>query len=211
MARSYRAPVRAARAAASRRAILDAARQRFAREGYTATTLAAIADDAGVAVETVYKHFRSKSGLLQHLLADAFGADEDGVDPPSVGPSADQLARLTAAPDPVERLRLQCEYARDLYERTADLQRIVAEAAGTDDELARQWATNRGRRLETLEALVTSFEADGSLVCSPQDAVDVLWAVSSPQVYLAMVDERGWSPQRFGEWLFALLRRELLA
>jgi AcrR family transcriptional regulator len=68
MTRTYTAPIRSAQAAASRRLILDAALRLFSRDGYAATTLTAVAEEAGLAAETIYKHFQNKPNVLQQLL-----------------------------------------------------------------------------------------------------------------------------------------------
>jgi AcrR family transcriptional regulator len=65
--RRYESPRRAAQAAATRRQILESAGKLFARDGYAATTVAAIAADAGVALKTVYVAFETKSGLVRAL------------------------------------------------------------------------------------------------------------------------------------------------
>src|SRR5687768_14077081 len=74
--RRYDSPVRAAQAATTRRQVLDAARARFEADGYTATTVAAIARAAGVAAKTVYLSFGSKSGVLRGVWDLALKGDE---------------------------------------------------------------------------------------------------------------------------------------
>src|ERR687884_2044258 len=76
--RAYDSPRRRAQAAATRRDILDAAQRLFERRGYAATTMGAIAAEAGVALKTVYVAFETKSGLLRalwHLLLRGDEAD----------------------------------------------------------------------------------------------------------------------------------------
>src|SRR6478752_8819506 len=69
--RRYDSTRRREQAAATRREILEAAQRLFERDGYAATTMAAIAAEAGVSLKTVYLAFETKSGLLRalwHLL-----------------------------------------------------------------------------------------------------------------------------------------------
>src|SRR5215471_6234006 len=65
--RSYHSPRRREQAAATRQAILDAAQRRFEADGYPATTMEAVAGEAGVSLKTVYLAFTTKSGLLRAL------------------------------------------------------------------------------------------------------------------------------------------------
>jgi AcrR family transcriptional regulator len=209
MSRSYRAPVRAARAEASRRAILAAAERRFARDGYVATTLTGIAEEAGLAVETLYKHFGNKATILEQLHARAFG----GGDGPSDGPPglhAEDLDRLAAEPDADARL---VTLVRDLATRfgaTASVQRLFLEAAGADPALRTRWEANRQRRLDDTRRVLELFVADGSLVVPLDDAVDLAWGLASPEVFLLLVVDRGWSVERYVDWLVDTLRTQLL-
>lgn len=207
MARSYSTPVRSAQADASRQAILDAALGLFARRGYTATTLTSIAKEAGVAVETVYKHFQSKPGLLQSLLARQVSG-EDAPNP--TGLTAVQLRASSGDPDPVGRLHAICALARQVYERSAVLQAIFVEAAGTSAELRQQWRENRARRVKDVRALLQSLADDGVLAVPLEQAVDITWAVGGPEVFTLLTRERGWDSDRYEEWLFHTLQTQLL-
>jgi AcrR family transcriptional regulator len=210
MSRTYRAPRRAAQAAASREAILEAAMRCFAKDGYSATTLAAVAAEAGLAVETVYKHFGSKPKLLQRLLRWRLtGEDHDTSAAPGLADG--QLQQLGSEPDPLERLRVLAAFVTGLYDRSAVLQRIFREAAGTDAELQDSWQRNRQRRLDDTGAIMELFAEEGSLVRPLGEAVDVAWAIASPEVYLSLVEDRGWEAERYERWLFESLRSQLLA
>jgi AcrR family transcriptional regulator len=209
MARTYTTPIRSAQAAASRRRILDAALRLFARDGYPATTLTAIADEAGVAVETVYKHFQSKPRLLQRLLSNEVTDADTDLDPVS-GLTSEQVAALTAAPDPERRLEAICAFVRRMYERTATLQRIFGEAAGTDPDLRAIWHENRARRVHDTNALLASFAREGSLRLPPDDAVDIAWTLTGPELFTMLTDERGWDGDRYERWLLDTLRSQLL-
>jgi AcrR family transcriptional regulator len=208
VARTYSTPVRSAQAAASRQAILDAAFRLFARQGYTATTLTSIADEAGVAVETLYKHFQSKPGLLQHLLAREV-TGEDAA-PVSTGLTVAQLEKSSGDCDPPDRLRGICALARQVYERTAVLQAIFIEAAGASAELRRQWRDNRARRVHDVRTLLQSLADGEGLVVSLEQAVDVTWAVGGPEVFTLLTQERGWDADRYEAWLFHTLHTQLL-
>jgi AcrR family transcriptional regulator len=208
--RRYRAPVRAARATASRDAILAAALELFARDGYTATTLTGIADEAGLSVETIYKHFGNKTALLQNLLERSLDVGS-GTGPDSLTTMADAVAgRFAAMTDPTERLRAHCSYARHQLERTATIQRIFAEAAGADPDLRRQWQANRQQRLAAVHTLFTGYEVEGVLQLPLEEAAQLAWTVAGPEVYTNLVHECGWSPDRYEDWLFTTLRQQIL-
>ncbi|MGV7529729.1 TetR/AcrR family transcriptional regulator, partial [Mycobacterium kansasii] len=67
-ARRYDSTQRRQQAQQNRARVLQAARQRFLAQGYAATKIAEIARDAGVSVETVYKTFATKAGVLKALF-----------------------------------------------------------------------------------------------------------------------------------------------
>jgi AcrR family transcriptional regulator len=206
---SYDTPIRAARAAESRQRILDAAAELFVRDGYATTALTAIADEAGLAVETIYKHFGSKANLLQHLLQRTLTGDTRGKDVIG-GLSEEQIAALNAEPDPSTRLRRICELAADIYERAAEIQRVFSEAAGADPVLRELWRTNRARRVDDIRALFTSFAREGSLSVPLAHAVDIAWALGGPEIFAMLTRDRGWPTQGYERWLHRTLHTELL-
>jgi AcrR family transcriptional regulator len=209
MARTYSAPIRSAQAAASRRLILEAALRLFSRDGYAATTLTAVAEEAGVAAETIYKHFQNKPNVLQQLLAREIAGEQSGA---SVeGLSDRQVLELNAEPDPAKRLRALCGLAKRVYEDTAMLQRVFVEAAGTSPELRERWRANRARRLQDMRAVLSSFAEEGSLKVSLDAAGDIAWTLASPEIFAMLVHERGWDTQRYERWLYDTLHAELLA
>src|SRR5690349_19337632 len=75
--RSYRSPRRQAQAETTKRDILEAAQQLFEKQGYPATPMAQIADEAGVALKTVYLAFETKSGLLRSVWNRLLRGDDD--------------------------------------------------------------------------------------------------------------------------------------
>jgi AcrR family transcriptional regulator len=209
MSRSYRAPVRAARAEASRRAILDAAERRFTRDGYVATTLTGIAEEAGLAVETLYKHFGNKATILEQLHVRAFGGGEGPSDgPPGLSPQ--DLEHLAGEPDAEARLTALVGDLAERFAATAGVQRLFVEAAGADPALRARWEANRQRRLEDTRRVLELFAADGSLGVPLDEAVDLAWGLASPDLYLLLVVDRGWNRGRYERWLADTLRAQLL-
>jgi AcrR family transcriptional regulator len=82
------AAVRSRDAVNTRKLLLTAARRRFAKEGYSATTVRDIANDAGVNVALINRYFASKEGLFEECLA---SASEDFKNPSSEPMTIDRV------------------------------------------------------------------------------------------------------------------------
>ena len=202
--RSYHAPRRQQHAEATRQAILQAARKLFAHQGYQATTLQAIAQEAGVAVQTLYAVFGSKAAILSALVKST-GADEE----------IRALARAAfAEPVPRDQLRLAARVIRSILERDADILELLWQAGGGDPDLAAAWRQSHRQQLARQGELLAVLAQKGALKPSLtlETATEIHWALSSPEVYRLLVRERGWTPQRYEDWLaesaMTLLLRE---
>src|SRR5213594_1065909 len=123
--RRYESPRRREQAAATRREILEAAQRLFERQGYAATTMAAIAADAGVALKTVYVAFETKSGVLRALWHLRLRGDEEDV---PVG-ERPWYREVLAEPDPERQLRLTARNSLAVKLRAAALMRVIRDAA----------------------------------------------------------------------------------
>jgi AcrR family transcriptional regulator len=202
--RTYQSPARAARAEATRRAILDSARRLFADRGYSATTLPAIALDAGVAVQTVYAVFGRKQSILFALLDQMpLEADLPGFQ-----------ARLAAASgDPRRQLRELVGFSARMYGGTGDVTELARTIGGADQDLGDLWREGERRRYAAESELVADWHARGLLRAelSASAATDILWALSGPDTFRLLVRERGWATHHYRNWLAAALERELLA
>src|SRR3954447_2573557 len=133
--RRYESPRRREQAAATRRAILEAAQARFERDGYAATTIAAVAREAGVATKTVYVAFETKSGVLRalwHLLLRGDQAD---------APVAERgwYREVLEEPNPRHQLQLNARNARVVKERAGGLLDVLQGAAPTDPDIRELW------------------------------------------------------------------------
>src|SRR4051812_11427770 len=180
--RRYDAARRRQSALQTRARILEAARARFIADGYAATTVAAIAEDAGHAAETVYATFGSKPAILEALVRGAARGDADTEILEQAGP-----ARVPAEPDPARRLRL---FARDVtarLERVGPLLAVLAAAAPGDPKLAALYARIHEDRLRNLTALGGDAET--------------VWALARPELYVLLTSVRGWTPERYAAWL----------
>jgi AcrR family transcriptional regulator len=207
--RTYNSPRRQEQAAATRAQILASAQRMFERDGYAATSMAAVAADAGVSLKTVYVAFETKSGLLRAVWHRALRGEGDGL------PVGDQpwFRRVLDAPDPRTQLRLNARNSREVKERAGPIMDVIRSAAPGDDEIGALW-----HRIET------EFHANQRLVVeslhrkralrkglSVAAATDILWALNHPGVYRSLVGERRWSAARYERWLSGILTSQLLA
>src|SRR5947208_312511 len=127
--RRYDSPRRREQAAATRREILEAAQRLFEARGYAATTVAAIAGEAGVALKTVYVVFETKSGLLRALWHLLLRGDEEDV----AVPQREWYRELLEEPDPERQLRLNASRSRIVKSRAGALMKVIRDAAATDE------------------------------------------------------------------------------
>jgi AcrR family transcriptional regulator len=200
--RRYRSPRRTERAAETRRRIPAAARRLFVTRGYGKTTIAAIAQAAGVATQTVYATFGSKKRILLTLL-DEMAADAD-------------LARMQAAVEaasgnPRRQLRERLAFTSRFYAAGADLIHIARTVSGVEPDLRAFWQEGEGRRYRNSSALVARWAEAGALALgvTAKQATDIWWALGGPDVFRLFIVERRWSRKRFEEWLAATLERLL--
>ena len=132
--RRYDSPRRREQAAATRAQILEAAERLFGRDGYVATTMAAVAAEAGVALKTVYLAFDTKPGLLRAIwdLRLRGPVDQPVADLP-------WYREVLEEPDPVRQLQLNARNSRNGKERIGGLLRVIRDAAGADADMAALW------------------------------------------------------------------------
>src|SRR3954468_14668937 len=126
--RPYNSPRRAEQAAATRRDILAAAQRLFERQGYAATTMAAIATEAGVALKTVYSAFETKGGLLRALWHLLLRGDEEEV---PIG-ERPWFREVLDEPDASQQLRLNARNSRIGKQRIGAILEVIRHAAPDD-------------------------------------------------------------------------------
>jgi AcrR family transcriptional regulator len=207
--RSYDSPRRRQQAAATRREILDAARRLFERQGYAATTMAAIAADAGVSLKTVYLAFETKSGVLRALWNLLLRGDEG--DAPM--PERDWYREVLAEPRPDRQLRLTAQGSRLVKLRVGSTFEVVRAAATTDPDTEALWNRIQIEFHALLRTIVESIAEKDALApgLDVDRATDILWTVSHPSVWQLLVVERGWTPEEYEDWCAATTCTQLLA
>ena len=203
--RPYRSERRREQAEQTRTRVLDAAATLFQERGYEGASIAAIASGAGVAAETVYAGFGTKRALLGALVACAVRGDDAKPVTEQEGPRA--LAALT---DQREQLRLFSADITRRLERAAPLVAVVSGAARAEPELANLLANLHAERRRNLRVLVDALAANGPLRLPAGEALETVWALTSPELHQLLVHVRGWKRRRYADWLAESLARLLL-
>lgn len=206
--RTYESPVRREQAAATRRRILEAAQRLFEADGYSATTMAAIAAEAGVALKTVYLAFETKSGVLRALWHLLLRGDEE---PDPVG-ERPWFRAVLDEPDPERKIRLNVRNAKAVRARIGGLLGVVRDAAPTEHEIGELWARIQSEFWENQRAVIEDLQARGALPrgLDVVRATDILWTLNHAEVYRLLVVERGWTPDQHEKWLAKALCSQLL-
>lgn len=206
--RRYHAPQRAEQAAATRRAVLAAARRLFIRRGYTATTVADIAAQADVAVDTVYAAIGRKPVLLRELVEAALSGTDHAV--PAV--QRDYVARIRAAPTARAKLATYAGAVVAIQQRLAPVFLALRDAATTDSDCAKLWTEIGQRRGRNMRELAAELRATGELRddLTNDQVADVIWSMNAAEYWVLLVRERGWSAPQVEAWLADAWNRLLL-
>jgi AcrR family transcriptional regulator len=203
--RPYRSERRRQQAEETRERVLAAAAALFERGGFDRSSVAAIAAEAGVSEETVYAHFGNKRTLLGELVRRRVRGSDPRPVPEQEGPLA-----VAAATDQREQLRLFAADIAQRLERAAPLVGVVGDAARAEPELAELFRRLHDDRRKNLRALVTALRANGELRLGEGEAVDTVWALTSPELHQLLTRTHGWSRRRYRAWLAGSLARLLL-
>jgi AcrR family transcriptional regulator len=168
----------------------------------------AVAEEAGVSVETVYLHFRSKPTLLRALLESALGADDDPA------PVSERVWVKEVAAQPTARSGIVAfsKAIGTVHAELAPLFIAVRAAAEADTGAAQIWAARTTERLHGMAAFADRLMATGEVrpEATAQDTRDRLFALASPELYGLLVLELHWSPDRYTDWLAETLTQQLL-
>jgi AcrR family transcriptional regulator len=206
--RRYDSTRRRKQAAENRRAILKAARRLFLKRGYAATTINAVSEAAGVSVETVYKAFGNKAGLVKGVFDAAIVGDDEPI--PMLG--RELVTRIEAESDPRRKLIMYGEHLAEAGPRAASLQLLIRSAAANHPDAAAVWKQMVTERLVGMTEFARHLHAGRYLRddVSFDEARDVLWTYNAVELYDLLVLQRGWKPERFGRWIAEALIAALL-
>jgi AcrR family transcriptional regulator len=207
--RRYTSELRAAQAAATKRSVLSAARELFAEQGYAATSVAAIAARAGVAVDTLYAAVGRKPVILRQLLETALSGTDDEV--PAL--ERDYVRQVRAASSAVEKIARYGEAVAEIGVRMAPVHLALAEAARSDPECAALRAEIDGRRAANMRLFAADLRETGEVRpdLTDDEVADIVWSMNAAEYRALLVGARGWTAERFGAWLADAWTRLLLA
>jgi AcrR family transcriptional regulator len=206
--RRYDSPRRREQAAATRQEILGAAQRLFERQGYPATTMAAIAAEAGVALKTVYVAFETKSGVLRALWHLLLRGDEEDA-PITERP---WYREVLAEPEPERQLRLGAHNSRLVKERAATLMGVIRSAAAANADIEGLWARIESDFYVNQRAIVEVLDAKGALRdgLDVARAADIMWTLNHPDLWHLLVGQRGWTPEAWEQWFADTVCDQLL-
>ena len=204
--RRYNSSGRQEQARRSREAVLDVAERLFLDLGYAATTVAAIAQQAGVSVETIYKAFRGKAGVVRALYQRGLS----GRGPVPAYQRSDQMRAKEI--DPRAIMREWGVLTAEVASVVSPIRLLIRSAALVDPEMAELLKSNDDERLERMRHHARFLKKRGYLRSGVKvkEATDVLWTCSSVELYELLVIQRGWSQPRFAQFVAEFMIATLL-
>ena len=202
--RRYHSPLRADQAQQTRRKVLESARTLFVERGYAGTTVAAVADDAGVSPETIYLSLGGKRGLLEGVMEmtgpRGTAAEDDAW--------WDMVAQLPSAD---ERLAKMVEYSCRVLVRTQPIHAIIRGAADKETFAAELGHRLMSERLNNQTERIRHYVAgDLKSGLSVAEAGQRYCALASPELYHTLTVELGWTAEQHQRWLTELISTDLL-
>jgi AcrR family transcriptional regulator len=204
--RKYHSPLRADQARETRRRVLEAAFGLFAERGYARTTVAAIAERAGVSPDTIYLSLGGKRGLLQAVIETAIAGEEQSADRETVWWS--DVGQLRSA---AERLERMVDYSCRILARTRPIHAVIRGAADTEPFAAALGSRLLRERLDAQTQRIRRY-----LACDLRPGLSVALAgqrycaLASPELFNTLTTELGWTAEEHRDWLTDLLQAELL-
>lgn len=180
--------------------IVAAARKLMADRGWAATTIDAIAEEAGVATPTVYAAFGNKRSIVD-AMRQAMMRDSK---------IPELMAQAAAEPDAATRLHVWAKLIRQQMETSFDVISIHRQAARADPVFAAEYRKVLDNRARTFADFIADLRGGLGPGMDARRATDLLWAYSNEELYRELVDERGWSHDRYERWLAHTLVTQLI-
>jgi AcrR family transcriptional regulator len=185
--------------------VIEAAHALFLERGYVATTMADIAREAGVALQSVYKVGHSKADLLHEVRDLAVAGDDQQVmllDRP-------EFIAIRAETDPERQVEMLAGLVATTMQRLSPVWAAYREAAAVDEKAAANLVTAQERRHHTFANVIGAIPPH-RLRHSPEQSTETAWAIASPEVYLLLESVLEWDADRYSEWLSRTLAEVLL-
>ena len=201
---------RAEQAAETRRRVIAAAEALFQERGYAATSIVSIAESAGVAPETIYKAFGNKRRILQELIDGSVVGAVSSSPVPVLRSAPFQAIR--AEPDQRQRIAMLARLTRTILERAGPIHAVIRSAAATDPEIAALRLDQQAFRLKAQTEFVRVVAEAGPLRpgLTLKEGGYQYWILATPELQHILVNEQGWSHDRYEAWLKNALEALLL-
>ena len=197
--RHYRSKLRDEQAQATRRRIVQAGAELFVQQGYGPTTIDAIAERADVSRKTVFTSVGSKATVLKL----AFDWTLAGDDEPVAIADRPDVRRMMQEDDPAVLVDQWVAMNAAIAGRLAALHHVLVVAADADADAATILTTAEEQRTNGARAFVTRLAAVGGL--RPGLDVDRATAIAEllmdPMPYRRLVQQRGWPPEDYTDFL----------
>ena len=202
--RSYHSPLRADQAQQTRRKVLESARRLFVENGYSGTTVASVATDAGVSPETIYLSLGGKRGLLEGVM-EITGPHDSAAD------DEEWWAMVAGLPNAPERMDRMVEYSCRILARTQAIHAIIRGAADNEpfaaDFRRRLLAERLANQTERIRRFIAKDLRPGLSIAEAGQRYSVL---TSPELYHLLTVELGWGADQHRGWVTELMRSDLL-
>jgi AcrR family transcriptional regulator len=186
--------------------VLAAALRLFTTRGYTATTIQAVAEEADVAVQTVYAIYGNKRELLRQVLEAAIAGDAT-ADPSG---EDDEVSAIANEPDARRRAEMEAAVVTRISRRIAPIMKVLREAATVDAEFAATAKEITARRRVDMASAAKVLGGHDAPHGDLEEAIGTLYVLYSPDVFLALTGDLRWSVKRYERWLANMLYRTLL-
>ncbi|MGZ9222483.1 MAG: TetR/AcrR family transcriptional regulator [Anaerolineales bacterium] len=207
--RKYDSTRRQAQAEETRHQILAAAHKLFMERGYAGATIEAIATEAGVAPETIYAVFKNKKKILVNLInfLSATRAEEKTPLLQRAGPQAVAQER-----DQRRQLQMFAQIVANNLEGAAPISEIILVAAKTERDVDKIMRQLIKQRWQHMTVAVQQIASNGPFreKMDEADATDIVWTLTSPEVFLLLTRDLGWPKEKYVQWLAETLARVLL-
>jgi len=158
-----------------------------------------IAEAAAIALDTVYATVGRKASLFQLMVETAISGSDVAVP----AEERDYVQAIRKEPTAAGKLRIYASALRSIQVRLAPLIRTLQGAAPLDPELNALWQEISERRAKNMQLFAQNLAETGQLRhgLSVAKAADIIWSTNAPEFYLLLVEQRGWSPKEFEDWL----------
>lgn len=198
--REYDSSRRQAQANETRRHILDAAHRLFIERGYAGATAEAIAAEAGVSLQTIYAIFKNKKRMLVSLMN---VSPTTGFEDHAPLTERAHVQAVAQERDRRRQLQMFAQVVASNLDQVAAISKIMVDAAKTESDIERILQKLNKQRVEHMTLAVQQFASNGSFAekMDEAEAVDRVWILTHPEVFLLLTQDRGWSKEKYGQWL----------